>query len=313
MSVKPFVSSSRLLSLLPAATEIIAWLGAIDRLVGITHECDYPPGVGTRPRVTHARVPSHVAGDLAPGEIDAAVRAASGAGEALFVLDEPAIAALHPDVIFTQALCDVCAVSETDVRALAARLPSSPTIVTLGGTSIEGIFDDVRRVAAALGVEGEADKLLATSWARLRAVHDTLKAARAPRPRVLLIEWSDPVFLAGHWGPEQVHRAGGLDVLGVAGAHSTMRPIAECAAAGPEIVLVAPCGYDLQAARSEALRLMTHPDWEWLRGAPVWALDANGFVSRPGPRVVDGVEAMACILHPTLFSGPDPRCAERVG
>ena len=302
-----------LLSLLPAATEIISWLGATDHLVGITHECDYPPGIATRPRVTRARVPSHLDGDHAPLEIDAAVRAASGAGEPLFALDEPMITALHPDVIFTQALCDVCAVSETDVRALAARLPSPPTVVTLGGTSIDGILNDVRRVAVALGIEDEADELLAGERARLRAVHDTLKAAKAPRPRVLLIEWTDPVFLAGHWGPEQIHRAGGLDVLGVVGAHSTTRTIAECAAAVPDIVLIAPCGYDLHAARGEAMRLMAHPDWQWLLGTQVWALDANGLISRPGPRVVDGVEAMARIFHPTLFTGLDPRHAERIG
>ena len=303
-----------LLSLLPAATEIISWLGASDRLVGITHECDYPPGFPSRRRVTRAGPPSHVeGGGHSPPGLDGGVRAASSAGEPLFELDEATIAALHPDIILTQALCDVCAVSETDVRALASRLTPSPTIVTLGGTSIDGIFEDVRRVAVALGVEDEADELLAGERARLRAVHETLKAARAPRPRVLLIEWADPVFLAGHWGPEQIHRAGGIDVLGTAGAHSVTRTIAECAAAVPDIVLIAPCGYDLDAARGEAMRLMGHPDWQWLLGTQVWAMDANGLISRPGPRVVDGVEAMARIFNPGLFSEIDPRHAERVG
>jgi iron complex transport system substrate-binding protein len=303
----------RILSLLPAATEIVAWLGRTDHLVGITHECDYPPGVASRPRVTHATVPAAGAhGDAAPAEVDAAVRAASGAGQSLFTLDEPTIRALHPDVILTQALCDVCAVSETDVRALAARLDPAPRVITLGGTSIDGIFDDVRTVADALGVPDEADELLAGERARLRTVHETLKAARAPRPRVLVIEWTDPVYLAGHWGPEQVHRAGGRDVLGTAGAHSVARPLAECVAADPEIVLVAPCGYDLPAARGEANRLMAHPDWQWLLGRQVWAIDANGLVSRPGPRVVDGVEAMARIFNPTLFSAIDPLHAVRV-
>jgi iron complex transport system substrate-binding protein len=311
------LTAVRVVSLLPAATEIVAWLGASDQLVGITHECDYPPGLASRPRVTSARIPSHVApappgAGSAAAAIDAAVRAAGDAGQPLFRLDAATIAALHPDVILTQALCDVCAVSETDVRALAARLGGPPRIVTLGGTTIEGIFDDIRRVADALGVPDEADELLAGERARLRTVHDTLKAARAPRPRVLLVEWTDPCFLAGHWGPEQVRRAGGIDVLGVAGAHSVTRPIAECAAAAPEIVLVAPCGFDLDAARGEARRLMAHPDWQWLLGTQVWAMDANGLVSRPGPRVVDGVEAMAGVFNPTLFSPLDARHAERV-
>lgn len=302
----------RLLSLLPAATEITSWLGATDHLVGITHECDYPPGIASRPRVTRARIPSHAHDASSPAAIDAAVRDASHAGQPLFALDEALIAALHPDVILTQALCDVCAISEADVRALAARLPSPPAIVTLGGTTIDGIFDDVRRMAVALGVEDEADELLAGERARLRAVHETLKAARAPRPRVLLLEWTDPVYVAGHWGPEQIHRAGGLDVLGTAGAHSVTRTIAECQEAVPDIVLVAPCGYDLAAARGEAMRLMADPAWQWLLGTQVWAMDANGLVSRPGPRVIDGVEAMARVFHPTLFTGLDPRHAERV-
>ena len=303
----------RVISLLPAASEIVAYLGATEHLIGITHECDFPPLVASRPRVTRSAVPAAGAhGDAAPGDVDAAVRAASEAGVALFALDESRIGELHPDLILTQALCDVCAVRETDVRALAARLEPEPRVVTLGGTTIDGIFADIRAVAEALDATDEADELLAGDAARLRTVHETLKAARAPRPRVLVVEWTDPVYLAGHWGPEQVHRAGGRDVLGTAGAHSTVVPLDACVAADPEIVLIAPCGYDLDAARGEANRLMAHPDWSWLLGRQVWALDANALVSRPGPRVVDGVETMARIFNPTLFSPIDPRHAVRI-
>jgi len=144
-------------------------------------------------------------------------------------------------------------------------------------------------------------------------VYEMFKVVWVLWPRVLLLEWSDPVFLAGHWGPEQVHRAGGRDVLGTAGAHSVAVPLTDCVAADPEIVLVAPCGYDLPSACAEAVRLRGHPDWQWLAGRPLWAMDANGLVSRPGPRVVDGVETMARIFNPTLFSALDARHAKRVG
>jgi iron complex transport system substrate-binding protein len=303
----------RVISLLPAATEIVAYLGATEHLVGITHECDFPPVVGSRARVTVSSVPAAGAhGDARPGDVDSAVRSASASGNSLFTLDEERIAALHPDLILTQALCDVCAVSETDVRALAARLSPPPRIVTLGGTTIDGVFADIRAVAEALGVPSEADELIAGDRARLRTVHETLKAAKAPRPRVLVVEWTDPVYLAGHWGPEQVHKAGGVDVLGTAGAHSVAVPVEQCIAADPEIVIIAPCGYDLASARGEANRLMADPAWSWLLARQVWAIDANGLVSRPGPRVVDGVETMARIFSPTLFSPIDPLHAVRV-
>lgn len=300
----------RIVSLLPAATEIVALLGATDHLVGITHECDYPDIVGSRARVTKSALPD----THDPSAIDAAVREASGAGTALFTLDEKRITALHPDVIITQALCDVCAVSEHDVRALAARLSPVPTIVTLSGDSLDGIYGDIRAVAEAIGAQDEADELLAGLRDRVKHVHETLKAAQAPRPRVALVEWTDPLYLAGHWGPEQIKRAGGVDVLGQAGAHSTRVDMDALRASNPEIVLFAPCGYPVAAAAAEARRCLTLPEWHWLvdGGVQVWALDANGLTSRPGPRVVDGIEAMASIFAPSLFSEIEPWHAVRV-
>ncbi|MCC6243684.1 MAG: ABC transporter substrate-binding protein [Gemmatimonadaceae bacterium] len=315
----------RVVSLLPAATEIVALLGASDALVGITHECDYPDIVGSRARVTRSNIPSHpLSGDDAtqhhagvgthsdPATIDAAVRELSHGGLPLFALDEARIRALHPDVLLTQALCDVCAVSEHDVRALAAALSPTPSVVTLGGNTIEGIFSDIERVAAALHAESEAEELLAGLRARITHVHDTLKAARAPRPRAALIEWTSPVYLAGHWGPEQIKRAGGIDTLGTAGAHSVTVHISALTASEPEFVFIAPCGYSLSAAATEAEQLLRHADWQWLAGKQVWALDANGLVSRPGPRVVDGIEAMARVMNPQLFTALDPHHAKRV-
>lgn len=299
----------RVVSLLPAATEMVAYLGATEHLVGISHECDFPTVVGSRARVTRSSLPE-IGSVTSAREIDAEVRVAADSGRSLFTLDAERIRALHPDVILTQALCDVCAVNEDDVRELAARLSPVPHIVTLGGTSIDGIMRDIRAVADALGVPDEADELIAGEYARLRTVHQTLKAAAAPRPRVLLVEWSDPVYVAGHWGPEQIRRAGGIDVLGVAGAHSVTATHEACAAADPEIVLFAPCGYTIDAARQEAEQALAQ--WPWLQGRQLWAMDANGLVSRPGPRVVDGVEAMARVFFPSGFTPVDHRHAVRV-
>lgn len=288
----------RIVSLLPAATEIVALLGASDHLVGVSHECDYPDIVGSRARVTRATIPD----THDPAAIDAAVREQHEAGLALFAIDEPRVRALHPDVLLTQALCEVCAVRESDVRALASRLSPEPRVVTLGGTSLDGILDDLRRVGEALGAEDEVEETLAGLRDRVRHVHETLKAAKAPRPRVALVEWTDPVYLAGHWGPEQIKRAGGIDVLGVAGAHSVPVAMDALREAAPDIVLFAPCGYSLDAAAAEARRCLAKPEWEWARERQVWALDANGLTSRPGPRVVDGIEAMARIFNPSLFT-----------
>ena len=300
----------RIVSLLPAATEIVALLGATDHLVGITHECDFPDVVSSRARVTK----SAIADTHAPAAIDHAVRDAHETGVALFTLDAKKITALHPNVIVTQGLCEVCAVSEHDVRALAATLSPAPTIVSIGGGTLDGIYDDIRAVAHAIGADDEADELLAGLRDRVKHVHETLKAAQAPRPRAALVEWSDPLYVGGHWVPEQIKRAGGIDALGVPGAHSVAVSMDALRAADPDIVLFAPCGYGVEAAAAEAKRCLALPEWSWLAlsDKPLWALDANGLTSRPGPRVVDGIEAMASIFAPTLFSEIEPWHAVRV-
>lgn len=184
--------------------------------------------------------------------------------------------------------------------------------MTVGGTSIEGIYANIVAVAEALGVPDEAEKVIAGLKDRVARVHHTLKEARAPRPRVLLVEWTSPMYVAGHWGPEQVYRAGGRDVLDTVGAHSVTVDMKQLKQADPEIVLIAPCGYSLANAVSEAKALLAHDDWQWLAGRQVWALDANELVCRPGPRIIEGLETMARIFNPTLFSGIDPTHAQRV-
>jgi iron complex transport system substrate-binding protein len=301
----------RIVSLLPAATEIVALLGATDHLVGITHECDFPDVVSSRARVTKSAIPD----THDPAAIDHAVRDAHDSGVALFTLDAKKITALHPNVIVTQGLCEVCAVSEHDVRALAATLSPAPTIVSIGGGTLDGIYADIRAVAHAIGADDEADELLAGLRDRVKHVHETLKAAQAPRPRVALVEWTSPLYVTGHWGPEQIKRAGGIDVLGVAGEHSVRVNMDALRDANADIVIFAPCGYTVEAAAAEATRCLALPEWSWLANdatKQVWAMDANGLTSRPGPRVVDGIEAMASIFAPTLFSEIEPWHAKRV-
>jgi iron complex transport system substrate-binding protein len=298
----------RVVSFLPSATEIVAALGHADAIVGVSHECDYPPGVSDREIVTASAIDS----TAAPGAIDTAVREFVDSGRALYDVREDRVRALAPDVMVTQVVCDVCAVSEDAVRTLATRLSPRPEVVTLGATTVDGIFDDIRRVAAALGVADRADALIAAGIARMRAIHERLKAARAPRPRVAVIEWTDPIFAAGHWVPEMIARAGGTDALAKPGEHSTTRPMDAVRDAMPDLILIAPCGFDLDRAADDATRALSSEEWRWARDTPVWALDANSFLSRPGPRVVDGIELLANVMHPSLFGAPPANAARRI-
>jgi len=298
----------RVVSFLPSATEIVAALGHLDSIVGVSHECDFPPAVRSRDVVTSSAIDSKAA----PGEIDVQVRDFVDAGRPLYDVREERVRALAPDVMVTQVVCDVCAVSEDDVRALATRLSPHPEVVTLGATTLDGIFDDIRRVAQALGVPGRAEELAERSRSRMFAVHERLKAAHAPRPRVAVIEWTDPIFAGGHWVPEMVRRAGGADVLAQPGEHSTTRTLDQVRDANPDFVLVAPCGFDLERAAADAERILATEDWAWARDKQVWALDANSFLSRPGPRVIDGIELLAQVLHPSLFSAPAPSAARQL-
>jgi iron complex transport system substrate-binding protein len=298
----------RVVSFLPSATEIVAALGQLDAIVGVSHECDFPPAVRSRDIVTLSAIDSKAA----PGEIDIVVRDFVDTGRPLYDVREERVRALAPDVMVTQIVCDVCAVSEGDVRALAERLRPRPEVVTLGATTLDGIFDDIRRVAAALNVADRADTLIENARGRMLAIHETLKAARAPRPRVAVIEWTDPVFAAGHWVPEMIFRAGGEDVLAEPGEHSTTRTLEAVRDADPDFILIAPCGFDLGRAASDGERVLASDDWAWAREKQVWALDANAFLSRPGPRVVDGIAILAMIFHPTLFGLPDDSSAKRL-
>ena len=301
-------TSARVISLVPSGTEIVAALGALDTLVGVTHECDYPAAVTSLPRVTSSAVDS----EASSASIDAQVRALSESGLPLFALGADDLARLAPTHILTQTLCDVCAVTEGDVRSVAAVLKSPPRILPLTGRTLDGVWADIRAVGAALGHEAAADELVSEIEARFRRVHERLKAARAPRPRVAVIEWLDPLYVAGHWTPDLVRRAGGVDVLAAPGAHSVPISVDGVRNAEPEIVIFAPCGFDVARAEREARALLESTEWEWARGLACWAIDGNALTSRPGPRLADAVEVLAGIVAP-VFGEADPHWARPVG
>jgi iron complex transport system substrate-binding protein len=284
----------RIISLLPSATDAVVALGGGDELVGISHSCDAKlPGV---PVVTSCEIDT----DAESASIDAAVREIKSEGRPLYSLDHARIAALSPNLILTQGLCEVCAVSEAEVHRLAAKLPTKPRVLSLSGGSIDGVFADLRSVAEATDRADQAEELFMGLSYRMRVVHNTLKAAKAPRPRVAVLEWTDPLFSGGHWVPEQVKRAGGVDVIGRAGEHSRAFTTDELMRGDPEIIVVAPCGFGLDRSAEEGRRL--RDSLPSLAGREWWALDANSLTSRPGPRIVDGIEVMARIFAPGLFT-----------
>jgi iron complex transport system substrate-binding protein len=279
----------RVVTLLPAATEIVAALGGADHLVGISHECDYPVSVTGLPRVTATPVDP-----CAPGVvIDAEVRRLRAAGRPVIAVDAEQLRRLAPDLIVSQCLCEVCAVADGEVHRLAATLPRAPQVLSLSASSLDGIFDDIRAVARALGLESGADELIAELKARLRRLR-----ADAPRTgcRVVCVEWLEPLYLAGHWVPELVAAAGGMDVGAVPGSHSVRRDWSEVRGLGPDLIAVMLCGFDPARAERELAAITDPAARAALQQAPVWIIDGNAYTSRPGPRVVDGAERLGAML-----------------
>ena len=286
----------RIASLVPSSTELLFALGLGDRVVAVTHECDYPPAAAELPHLTRSVIPA----GLSTAEIDAAVRERTGRGEALYELDEEQLSELEPDLVVTQAVCEVCAVSYDDVVAVAGRIPSRPKVLSLDPATLGEVLADVRRLADAADVPGAGEELLRDAGERIDRVQEAV--AGADRPRVLALEWLDPVFLGGHWVPTMIELAGGEDVLGFAGEKSRTASWDEVAASHPEVVVAMPCGYDTDGAAAEALahrELLTG-----LGARAVHAVDASAYFSRPGPRLVDGVELLAHLLHPDLVAAP---------
>jgi iron complex transport system substrate-binding protein len=286
----------RIASLVPSATEMLFALGLGDQVVAVTHECDYPPEAASKPRLTRTVIPE----GLSAAEIDAEVRRVTGEGRHLYELDEPTLAALNPDLIVTQAVCEVCAVSYDDVRAVAARLPTRPEVVSLDPERLADVLADVTALGEAAAAAPAAAALRASLERRLEAVREAV--AGAPRPRVLALEWLDPPFVGGHWVPEMIEIAGGRNSIGAPGEKSRTAGWDELAGAGAELVVSMPCGWD--AARARAETLAHWESIERLAAGRVVAVDAAASFSRPGPRLVEGTELLAHLLHPDRVEPP---------
>jgi len=273
-------------------------LGLGDRVVAVTHECDYPSGVEQLPHLTRSVIPE----GLQAGEIDSAVRERTSAGQALYELDGDALAELDVDLIVTQAVCEVCAVSYEDVRAAAQRLPGQPDVLSLDPSTLGEVLADVPRLAEAAGASEAGDQLAAELGERLEAVERAVEGAR--RPRVAALEWLDPVFVGGHWVPQMIELAGGADMLGMPGERSRTVEWAELESTAPELVVSMPCGLYAEESAAEAMRWRRHLG---LVGGRVVAVDAAAYFSRPGPRLVEGVELLGHLLHPELVPAPPSR------
>jgi iron complex transport system substrate-binding protein len=286
----------RLVSLLPSATEIVYALGLGDDLVGVTFECDEPPSARAEKVVV---VGGRDTSGMNPGEIDSFVRGQLAAGEDLYTLHARALAQLRPDIILTQDLYRVCALPSGQIEAALDYLGCRTDVVSLDPHSLGDVLDTILAVGRLTGVPDRAERLVA--GLRLRLDRVAAAVARRPRPRVAVVEWVDPPFTAGHWIPDLVTAAGGQPVAASPGEPSVASTWAAVAAAEPDVVIVAPCGYHLAGATEQA-RTVAHA----LPGVPMWAIDADGIIVRPGPRLVDGVEAIAAILHPAAVPGPRP-------
>lgn len=292
----------RIVSLLPAATEMVCQLGLANRLVGISHECDYPPEVVKLPRVTRSVVP----GELPSRQIDERVSQSASEGQPLFEIQEDLLEELEPELIVTQGLCDVCAVSTSQVAALAASLPGKPRVVHLEPTRLGEMLDALQILGEAAGTAGRAREVVQDLRERIEKVRFST-GAPPRRPRVALLEWIDPLFSSGHWNPEMVRIAGGQEVLGREGEHSRRLDWDELRRADPEVLILALCGYKVDRSLEDWPILQDKPgfrDMACARAGKIFVMDGNAYFNRPGPRLVDSLEILAHTLHPDLFTLP---------
>jgi iron complex transport system substrate-binding protein len=290
----------RIVSLLPSATEIVCALGFENQLVGRSHECDFPPEVARLPPLTSPKFNP----EGSSIEIDERVKKILAEALAVYRVDADRLRALKPDVIVTQSQCDVCAVSMRDVEEAVAQWigGAPPRIVSLAPYALEDVFEDMRRVAAQLGAPERGDELVARMRARMSAIES--RAAAAARPTVACIEWIDPLMAAGNWMPEMVAMAGGINLFGEAGAHSPRMKFEDLAAADPDVILIAPCGFGMDRTAADMPILTRRPEWARIKAVRenrVYQADGNQYFNRPGPRIVESLEILAEISHPELF------------
>jgi len=298
----------RIVSFLPSATEIACALGLADSIVGITHECDYPPEIKSKPVVVRNALPIET---MSQGEIDRAVAERMRSGQSLYQIDEELLRRLAPDLILTQDLCQVCAPSGNEVSQVIKALPQAPQILWLTPQSLSEIFENVRELGAATGRTAEADRLIARCDQRIARLRERIETA-SERPRVFCMELLDPVYASGHWVPELVKLAGGVDQLGRERGESVRISWADIVAWDPEVLVIMPCGFNLQQTMQQIWSTFgryasgsSHRFFELsaVKNARVYAVDANSYFARPGPRVVEGAELLARLIHPALFAG----------
>lgn len=286
----------RIVSLLPSATEIVAEIGLGDRLVGVTHECDFPAFVKRLPKVTRTLIPT----DATSHEIDALVRERRRTERALYTLDRETLASLRPDLIVTQALCDVCAVAEAEVLSAADSLPGRPRVVNLEPTRLDEVFDSLLRVGDAAGVPAEAERAVARLRERALRVASRSRSIEPPA-RVVLLEWISPPFSCGHWTPELIRLAGGIELLGKEGERSRTLGWNEVVEANPDAIAIACCGFDIERTLRDLPILKSFPgfgDLACAKNHRVYVIDGSAYFSRPGPRLVESLEILAHVLHP---------------
>jgi iron complex transport system substrate-binding protein len=303
-------TARQIVSFLPSATEMICALGLVDRLVGVTHECDYPPEVRNKPIVVRSALPTD---RMSQSEIDTAVTERLRQGLSLYEVDERLLQGIAPDLIVTQDLCQVCAPSGNEVSQVLGTLSPKPQILWLTPKSLGQIFENLQELGAATGRQQQAEEIIVNGRARLERVAAQTSRLTA-RPRVFCVEWIDPVYCSGHWVPEMVRIAGGIDKLGREGADSVRVPWHDVLRWAPEVLVVMPCGCGLAKAAEEARQIFSYPSAFGLpavRNGRVYAVDANSYFARPGPRVVEGTELLAHLLHPAVFDWSGPSDAFR--
>ena len=292
-------------SFLPAATEMIFALGLGDKLVAVSHECDFPPAARSRPVVVRPALPL---GKMTLREIDAAVAKRIGSGQSLYQVDEGLLRDLQPNLIVTQNLCQVCAPSGNELSVALKSLALKPEIIWMTPHSLEDIFENVRDLARVTGRLDQAEQFVASARERLHRVAGAIKNAKH-RPRAFCLEWVDPYYCCGHWVPEMVELAGGQDALGRKGVDSVRIEWPDVAAWLPEVLIVSPCGFGTEQAFRQARQLLQQPGWSELpavRNRRVFAVNANAYFARAGPRIVDGIELLAHLFHPELCGWDGP-------
>ncbi len=295
----------RICSLLPSATEVLFALGLGDSVAGVTHECDFPPEAAAKPALISPRVDPSAKSD----DLDRSVRELMARGESLYAVRDDLLREIQPDLIITQDLCHVCAASPDDLASALAKMPKQPRILTLQPHTLADVWNDIRRIGEATGKSREADEFAMRQESKVASIRAAVSAA-ASRPRVACIEWLDPIYVGGHWVPEMVEAAGGVDVLGHAGEPSCTVTSDQVIAARPDVIVVMPCGFSVKHTEDELRRTPLPQEWNQLaalRDGRVFIVDANSYFSRSGPRLADGVAILANLLHPNVWASPPAR------